>query len=369
MLAASGILILALALLMGGAEFLVRGASRLARRLGLSPFTIGVTVVGFGTSTPELAASIASARSGHGEIALGNVVGSNIMNIALVLGVCALVRAIPVSRQQLKWEVWTTILVSTLPFLALLNHDTLDQTLGIPMLAGLIAFLWWSIRRGGESEPSNGEEPATGEAITSHVRRPVGKVLPLFEMFAMIVVGLVMLAMGANWLVESATTIARGLGVSEMVIGLTIVAGGTSAPELATSLIAIRRGNADLGVGNILGSCIFNILGILGITAIVAPIEIPSEAFSFDLPVMLVTAILCWPFMLDDLQIDKREGAILTAVFVIYTVMLFAGWPFPADRGKPLGGGSTTSAVSPIEPDDYRTAASIQAPPSTSSPS
>jgi cation:H+ antiporter len=155
--------------------------------------------------------------------------------------------------------------------------------------------------------------------------------------------------LGADRLVSSATEVARGLGVSEVVIGLTIVAGGTSAPELATSLIAVARGRTDLGVGNILGSCVFNILGILGITAIITPIEIPVEVFQFDLPVMILASIACFPILLSGYRISRLEGCLLTASIVLYTVMLFAGWPFPADRGT-----TVDTPTSVVEPDQAR---------------
>ena len=336
------LLLLSIGVLVAGAELLVRGAGRLALRFGVSHFVIGVTVVGFGTSAPELAASIASATTGHPEIAIGNVIGSNIMNIALVLGVTAMIAPIPVDRGIVRRETVVMILVSFVPLAALATERTIGRLFGATMTAALLAFLWWSFT----SSRRDGGHPAEDESIpTAPGRGGTSMLIDLAVMGA----GLLLLVFGADRLVSSATEVARGLGVSEIVIGLTIVAGGTSAPELATSLIAVVRGKTDLGVGNILGSCIFNILGILGITAIVTPIEIPVEVFQFDLPVMILVAIATIPILFSGHRISRIEGVLLTSSFVLYTVMLFVGWPFPADRN---------SAVAPPtvvgEPDQAR---------------
>jgi cation:H+ antiporter len=314
------LLIVSLVILVVGAEGLVRGASRLALRLGVSAFVVGVTVVGFGTSTPELAASLSSVISGHSEIALGNVVGSNIMNIALVLGVTAIIKPIPVKLNLVRRETIVVILVSLLPFLALMSGGVIERWLGGIFLLLLVAFLYWTWRT------SRREGGAPEEIQVAEVSPPTGPV-PVFVELLLIVIGIIMLAFGANMLVDSATELARAFGVSELVIGLTIVAGGTSAPELVTSLMAILRGKADLSVGNVLGSCIFNILGILGITAVVVPIEIPSSVFFFDLPVMVILALACLPFFFSGGRISRVEGAVLLAIWMAYTVLLYVGWP------------------------------------------
>ncbi len=320
------ILILSIGVLIFGAELLVRGAARLALRIGVSPFVIGVTVVGFGTSAPELAASIASATSGHGEIAVGNVIGSNIMNIALVLGVTAMVLPIPVSRTVVRREAIVAITVSFVPFLALARGGMVERPLGAAMVAGLLGFLYWTFR----TSRTEGGMPIEAEVPDAPPRGPWRTVIDL----ALVVIGIGMLVVGAELLVESATSIARALGISELVIGLTIVAGGTSAPELATSLMAVLRGRSDLGVGNILGSCVFNMLGILGITALVQPVTIPPEAFMFDIPVMIACSVACLPILFTGHRISRMEGAALVTGFAIYTSLLFIGWPFPADRGS-----------------------------------
>ena len=337
------ILLLSLGTLILGAELLVRGASRLATRFNVSPFVVGVTVVGFGTSAPELAASLAAATSGHGGMAVGNVIGSNIMNIALVFGVTALITPILVKKRVIWRETIFTIMVSFLPLLALANGGVLGRGLGILFVLGLIGFLWWSFANS-RSDDGLPIEMETKEATSS----PRGS-RPVFVQLALMVAGLALLVAGADRLVSSATEVARSLGISEVVIGLTIVAGGTSAPELATSLIAVLRGKRDLAVGNILGSCVFNILGILGITAIVVPIRIPEEVFLFDLPVMIGVSVACFPILLSGHRINRFEGGLLLTVFVIYTVLLFAGWPFPADRGTAMD-----SPASAVDPDQER---------------
>ena len=320
------ILLLSLGILILGAELLVRGASRLATRFNVSPFVIGVTVVGFGTSAPELAASLAAATSGHGGMAVGNVIGSNIMNIALVLGVTALIVPIPVKNRMVWRETIFTIVVSFAPLLALANGGVLGRGLGILFVLGLIGFLWWSFA----SSRSDGGLPIETETKKATSSQRGSRLV--FVQLALVVAGLALLVAGADRLVTSATEVARSLGISEVVIGLTIVAGGTSAPELATSLIAVFRGKTDLGVGNILGSCVFNILGILGITAIVVPLQIPEEVFWFDLPVMIGVSVACFPILLSGHRISRFEGGLLTTIFVVYTVLLFVGWPFPVAR-------------------------------------
>ena len=338
------ILVLSIGILIFGAELLVRGAARLALRIGVSPFVIGVTVVGFGTSAPELAASIASATSGHGEIAVGNVIGSNIMNIALVLGVTAMVMPIPVSRTVVQREVVVTILVAFVPFLAMPRGGTVERPLGAAMVAALVGFLYWTFR----TSRTEGGMPIEAEVPDSPPHGPWRTIIDI----ALVMIGIGMLVVGAELLVESATSIARALGISELVIGLTIVAGGTSAPELATSLMAVMRGRSDLGVGNILGSCVFNMLGILGITALVQPVTIPPEAFVFDIPVMIACSVACLPILFTGHRISRLEGAALATGFAIYTTMLFAGWPFPADRSTSDDAATDLSTTTQVQPGD-----------------
>ena len=310
------LLIVSLVLLVGGAEVLVRGAVRLALRLGVSAFVVGVTVVGFGTSAPELAASLGSATSGHPSIAIGNVVGSNIMNIALVLGLTALIRPIPISKNLVRRQTIVVILVSLLPFAALLTGGWIGRWMGTIYVALLVVFLIWTWR----TSRSEGGAPEEVDLDDAAPPRGTGSIA-LDVVF--VVVGIGLLVYGADLLVRSASDLARSFGVSELVIGLTIVAGGTSAPELMTSVVATLRGKADLSVGNILGSCVFNILGILGITAIVVPLEIPSSVFMFDLPFMVLLAVACLPIFFSSGRISRVEGGILVGVCVVYLVSLY----------------------------------------------
>jgi cation:H+ antiporter len=316
------LLLISLLILITGAEGLVRGASHLAVRLGISSFVVGVTVVAFGTSTPELAAALTSVTTGHPEIAIGNVVGSNIMNIAIVLGLTALVKPIPVARVLIKRETLVLIFVSILPFAALLTEGILNLWLGMIFVALLVVFLIWTWKTGNTKS-----DPTTAPAQTNAPTLPPGAARAAAD-FGLIALGIVLIVVGADLLVGSASSLARAFGVSELVIGLTIVAGGTSAPELVTSLVAMYRGKGDLSVGNILGSCVFNILGILGITAIVAPtpLEIPSSMFVIDLPFMVLLAVACVPIFYSKkglCRISRAEGAILLAAGIAYLVTLF----------------------------------------------
>jgi cation:H+ antiporter len=315
------LLLISLLILITAAEGLVRGASRLAMRLGISSFVVGVTVVAFGTSTPELAASLMSATTGHPQIALGNVVGSNIMNIAIVLGLTALVRPIQVSESIIKRETLVVIGVSVLPFAALLTDGILNRWLGMIFVALLVVFLIWTWKAG-----STRSDPTTAPAQTSAPTLPPGAARAAADL-GLIALGIILLVVGADILVDSASSLARAFGVSELVIGLTIVAGGTSAPELVTSLVALYRGKGDLSVGNILGSCVFNILGILGITAIVVPLEIPSSMFVIDLPFMALLAVACLPIFFSKSQVSRAEGAVLLAAGIAYLVTLFVFAP------------------------------------------
>ena len=312
------LVLLSLLTLIVAAELLVRGASRLATRLGISSFVVGVTVVAFGTSAPELAASVTSVTTGHADIALGNIVGSNIMNIALVLGLTALVRPIPVSRALVRRETVVVILVSLLPFAALLTDGVLHRWLGMVFVALLVVFLVWTWRTSRSQD-----EPTAMEPVKPLARGGANAAAD----FALMIVGIGLLVVGADILVDSASSLARAFGVSELVIGLTIVAGGTSTPELVTSLVATLRGKADLSVGNILGSCVFNILGILGITAIIVPLDIPTSMFMIDLPIMVLLAVACLPIFFSSGRVSRVEGGMLLAAGIAYLVTLFVFAP------------------------------------------
>jgi len=302
------LLIAGLALLVLGADLLVKGASRIAAGFGISPLIIGLTVVALGTSAPETAISVGSALSGKADIAVGNVLGSNIFNVLFILGVSALITPLLVSKQLVRLDVPVMIAVSILA-LALSIDGRISFIEGAVLFGCILAYMAFLIRlsrRSGEA----------GEAIekSAHWAFDVG----------LIGVGLALLILGSRWLVSSATAIAAAMGVSELIIGLTIVAAGTSLPEVATSVIAAIRGQRDIAVGNVVGSNIFNILAVLGLTAMVAPGGLPvsEAAINFDYPVMLAVAVACLPIFFSGYSIARWEGGLFLGYYVAYTTFL-----------------------------------------------
>ena len=249
-------LLLGLALLVAGAELLVRGASRLALRFGISPLVIGLTVVAFGTSAPELAVSVQSGLAGQSGIAVGNIVGSNIFNVLMVLGLSALITPLVVSQQLVRLDVPLMIGASMLLWIMALD-GRIGLFDGLLLTSGIMAYTVFAIQQSRkESAPVQAEyAQELGEGENTWVGR-----LPV--QITLIIGGLALLVLGAHWLVDSAVAIARTLGVSEVIIGLTIVAAGTSLPELATSVVAAMRGEREIAVGNVIGSCLFNLLSI-----------------------------------------------------------------------------------------------------------
>ena len=292
-----------------GGEWLVRYASALARRLGLSPLVIGLTVVAFGTSAPELAATLTAALRGTPEIALGNVVGSNIANIGLVLALAALVAPIHATTPFLRREMPFMILVGVVLF-PLLWDGRVGALEGAFLIAALIIYLLWLFRRG---EPVDTEAaPDSDSPLT-----------PLWVCGLGILGGLVGLVLGAQALVSGAVTIASALGVPERVIGLTLVAVGTSLPELASSLIAAFKRQGDLILGNVVGSNIFNVLAILGVSSLVTPLSVPLSGVTVDLLVMLGFSLAVVPFLATGLRLVRWEGAVLGLLYFAYIAYLF----------------------------------------------
>lgn len=298
-----------LVLLFAGGEALVRGAVGLSRRFGVSELVIGLTIVGFGTSTPELLVSLDAALSGESDIALGNVIGSNTANVLLIVGLSTLVAPIVAWDTAVRREAMV-MAGAAFVVMALALTGTISLLSGLVMLAMLGAFLvaaFRSSRRADEAEEHHAEP------------RPVSVLLLIT------VAGLAALFGGARLLVDGATAIATALGVSQAVIGLTIVAVGTSLPELATSLVAAIRGNSAVSLGNIVGSNIFNLFGILGITAVVTPIPVAASMQQFDIPVMVASSLLLLAILRFATRIPRWAGAAMLAGYGIYVATLFAG--------------------------------------------
>ena len=305
-------LALGLVLLSSGAEALVRGSSSLALRLGLSPLVIGLTVVAFGTSSPELVVSLKAGLAGQGNISVGNVVGSNICNIGLILGICALVTPIATTSQIVRIDI--PIMIAATAFTTFLLWDgTLGLTEGIILFALLLAYVVFSVYLA-RRQPTD----ALGAEFDTEVK---ASKRGLFIDLLMVAGGLVLLIFGARFLVDGAVVIARAFGWSEALIGLTVIAVGTSLPELATSLVAAVKKEADIAVGNIVGSNIFNLLGILGITAMATPLA-ASGISLVDYAVMAVFALVLWPMAYHQKCITRLEGAILLAGYAAYVSWL-----------------------------------------------
>lgn len=298
-------------LLVLGADLLVRGAASLAAGLGVSSLIIGLTVVAIGTSSPEIAVSLQSAYNGQGAITLGNIIGSNIANVMLILGVAAMFGSLPVDRQIFRRDLPIMIGASVLTFLLALDR-TLSWVDGMIMLLALIGYGWTIWPRN-----STHETPHHAQTTQRHWRAIVLQL-------AMVVGGLVLLVLGARWLVDGAVTFASWFGVSELIIGLTIVAVGTSLPEIATSVIAGLRGQRDIAVGNVIGSNILNLLLVLSTTMILSPqpIAVPEATIWLDLPVMLGAAIICWPIFFTRRMVSQREGSLLLVYYLSYTLYL-----------------------------------------------
>ena len=300
-----------LVLLYGGAEGLVRGSAALALRAGLTPLVVGLTVVAFGTSSPELVVSVQAALAGRGDLAVGNVVGSNIGNVALILGLSVVIRAMEVKAQLLRLDVPVMVGVSALLW-ALLSDGGLGRIEGAALVVGAVAytlFNLWQARR------ETAAAQSVGEAVLPPPRGP------LWRDVLFIGGGLALLVFGAHFLVGGAVDVARQLGLSEAVIGLTIVAIGTSMPELATSVVAALRGEGDLAIGNVVGSNVFNVLGILGAAAVVRPLEIGGIS-PIDLAAMTFLAALLLPLMRTGFRLVRWEGGLLLALYAAYVYYL-----------------------------------------------
>lgn len=317
MLSALLILVLGFVVLIVGGELLVRGAVRVAERAGMSELLIGLTIVGFGTSAPELVASVEAARAGSPGIAWGNIVGSNLANSLLILGTASLILPMVVPRGPL-WRDGGLALIMTVVLWLVASTTGITVAIGIAfltLLVGYLGYAYWAERTQPVGASALHEKAESLEVSDTHLH----DVEPLWRSIMVLVFGIILIVLGGRWLVEGAVDLARLVGMSEAVIGLTVIAIGTSLPELVTSVIAAYKGASAVALGNVLGSNIFNLLLIGGVTAVIAPGTIPDEISNFGLPVLIATSVLLLIFAATGRKITRWEGGIL---LVIYFIML-----------------------------------------------
>lgn len=303
--------------LVAGGEGVVRGASRLAAMARIPPILVGLTVVALGTSSPELAVAVRSALAGEPDFVVGNVVGSNIYNVLLVLGASALLVPLLVDRKLIRWDV-PIMVAASVGVLLLASDGRLDQLDGALLVAGLVAYLAFAVLQARRDRQSETDE------FERHFPRPEPRLLSIAGHVAALLMGLGLLVLGAGWVVEGAVEIAEVLAFDRLVIGLTVVALGTSMPELATSLVAAFRGERDLAVGNIVGSNLMNILAVAGGTSLLSSsgIQVAPAALGFDIPVMVAVAVACLPIFFTGHCIQRWEGALFVGYATAYTAYL-----------------------------------------------
>ncbi len=320
-----------LAIMTLGAEFLIRYAVKVAAALRVSPLVIGLTVVAYGTSLPELIVSVVSAARGQPEMAIGNVVGSNIFNILFVLGLSALILPLAVAHDLIRREVPLMIAVSFAMLLTCLD-GVIRRAEGALLISGLLILTTWSIRRGRVGASLDTDREFAAEFGTTTTTPSPGQ----YARWAVVMcLALLLLAVGSRMFVSGAVDVARALGVSELIIGLTFVAAGTSLPEVATSVLAAWKGERDIAVGNVVGSNLFNILGVLGLSAVIAPegLVCPPSLMRLDVPVMIAAAIACLPIFLTGHRIDRWEGLVFLAYYGAYVLsLILAATQAPALR-------------------------------------
>jgi len=304
-----GILVASLALLYVGAELLVHGAGRLAIAMRIRPLVVGLTVVAFATSTPELVVALTATLRNYSDIAVGNIIGANIANAGLIIGLSALVRPLRVHRHLWRKEVPATILVQVLLWAFCLN-GTLGRWEGLALVAVLAAFLAWMIRTAKDREAAPSPDEIKGKP-----RRALSVI--------QVVAGVALLVAGGNLLVHAAVGVAAAAGLSQLAIGLTIVAFGTTMPELATSVVAARRGEGDIAVGNAVGSVFFNTACILGLASAIRPMSISWDIYWVKLPVMIALVLVLVPFVRTGSRVARWEGAALVACYIAFVVYSF----------------------------------------------
>ena len=306
-------IVLGLLLLVKGGDYLVDGSVAIAERAKLSKMVIGLTVIGFGTSMPELLVSAQSALIGNSGIAIGNVVGSNISNIALILGATALIHPIPAQRITLRVDLPFMLLASIL-FVAAAYTGSIERwmgVIGVLLLVLFVTYQIWTSRKAGHTDNCTQHHEGEVEA-----KKPMA----LWKALLMVVLSFCAMVFGADKLVEGASDIARQLGVTDRIIGLTIVAVGTSLPELFASLMAARKGETDMAIGNIIGSVTFNILSVIGVSAAIAPIMDSNVGFLFDYALMTLLGFLLWVFLRTKYELERWEGFVLCCIYILYII-------------------------------------------------
>lgn len=300
------LLIFGIVVVLKSADWLTNGAVGLATKLGISQIVIGLTIVAIGTSMPEFFVSIVSAIKGTPDLAVGNIVGSNIFNVLLIVGVAATVAPIAIQRATVRRDIPIAIVASIMLTFMMLD-DNISRIDALILFAAFIAFIWITLRN---SKNDANEKDASTE-----------KVIPTWKSVLFIIFGLMGLVLGSNIFVDNASSLAHGWGISDAVIGLTIVAGGTSLPELATSAVAARKGDSGIAIGNVLGSNVFNILMILGLTGIISPMHIQNITY-IDMAAMVISMVLFWLFSFTKLRVERWEGCVLIACFLGYITWL-----------------------------------------------
>lgn len=300
------LLIFGIVVVLKSADWLTNGAVGLATKLGISQIVIGLTIVAIGTSMPEFFVSIVSAIKETPDLAVGNIVGSNIFNVLLIVGVAATVAPIAIQRATVRRDIPIAIVASIMLTFMMLD-DNISRIDALILFAAFIAFIWITLRN---SKNDTNEKDASTE-----------KVIPTWKSVLFIIFGLVGLVLGSNIFVDNASSLAHGWGISDAIIGLTIVAGGTSLPELATSAVAARKGDSGIAIGNVLGSNVFNILMILGLTGIISPMHIQNITY-IDMAVMVISMALFWLFSFTKLRVERWEGCVLIACFLGYITWL-----------------------------------------------
>ena len=312
------LIILGLILLLCGGEAVVRGSVSLAQRLGVSPLIVGLTIVGFGTSLPEMVVSVNAALIGSPGLVVGNVIGSNIANILLILGVAALISPFSIHPTAVQRDALVMI-AATLIYFGLGMTGRIDVLHGTVMLLFIVGYIAFTFR---EDSKVNS---ASTHSDCDKTEKLDGSALPTLGFFGLVIIGLILVVVGAEWLVTGSTELAMAFGVPEEVIGLSIIALGTSLPELATSIVAAYRGHTDLCVGNVLGSNIFNLFGITGVTALLIPLPFSQKIMQFDLWVLLIATIILLPFLLKHQKLYRLVGVFFLIAYISFIACQFAG--------------------------------------------